>query len=191
MSEDQEKKGAGIFKRLLIIVFIVIVAIIVWLIFRGESSYNSTGTKVTKVTSIDCSNSHPENPFFVSSTAQRFTHRVKATFKDDRINDIAYNYDGTYNSTETAESANAHLHAEYNTYMGSNDQYQEGLMPNFATTKSKLKISLFAKKDQINHINAVFFFLNPDDVRDADFNYTIKKLKAIYENQGFSCEVYE
>ena len=28
MSEDQEKKGAGIFKRLLIIVFIIIVAVI-------------------------------------------------------------------------------------------------------------------------------------------------------------------
>ncbi|MBR2831091.1 hypothetical protein IKE83_01910, partial [Candidatus Saccharibacteria bacterium] len=127
-----------------------------------------------------------DEPFFKSDTAQRYTHEIRATFKGDKLDDISYVYEATYNSPEAVESANAALHADYNTYMGENNQNQGMLEPIFANLKSKLKVSLYGNRSKLNDVTVKFFFLEPAEVQEMGKN-DMDKLEKLYKEKGFSC----
>ena len=186
----KEKKNKIGWWVILAVVIIVILATFVILLSQGEENYTSGDERTTKINALDCANSNTQEAFFSSDSAQRYTHEIRATFRNDRIENIAYIYEGTYSSTSAAESASATLHADYNIYMGGKKANPESLNPNFSDVKSKLKITLYADKKKIDEVTAKLFFLNENEARDID-TYTAEKLEELYEGKGFSCTYKE
>lgn len=174
----------------ILILIIGIILMIIWILSFKKESVSTTEPQNNNYASLECTSSSPTNPFFTSTTVQRFTHEIKVLFSDQKIKEISYRYDGTYNSNEAAESAKAHLHAEYNKYMARNGVYEETLNPVFSTNKSKLMVSLYAETKKINPTVARLFFISADDYQTID-NYTAEDFKKLYESKGFSCKNYD
>lgn len=186
---EQEQKKSGIVKWVGLILIIIIIVVIIWLL-RPKESYTPGEDRVTRVGSLECSGVNVADPFFISETAQNSTHEIKSTFKNNRLEDALYTFISTYNSADAVEAANASLHAEYNTYMGKNFTNPEILTPVFSNIKSKLQITLYADKGEIDPVTARLFFLSAEDYAVISQS-TPNQIKNIYESKGFTCTYYE
>jgi len=174
----------------ILILIIGLILIIIWLLTFEKESISTTEPENTNYASLECTSSSPTNPFFSSSTVQRFTHEIKVLISNNKIKEMSYRYDGTFNSSDAAESARAWMHTDYNKYMQANNVYQEILNPVFSVQKSKVTVSLYAESKKINLTVARLFFIDENDFESID-DYTAEDLKKLYESKGFSCQNYD
>ena len=206
----QNSNKRNIWPLIAICIMIVVLAlfIAVWL-FGGNTTYieGSGGAPEDKMATLNCEldgldvegedvddeadnesggESDDKKAFFVSKSVQRYNHEIRVVFKNQRPDAWQYHYNGTYNSNDSAEAAEAALHADYNIYMGENDLEQSSLNPVFSTIKSKVQISLYGDEKTITPATARFFFLESDELNNI-FDSTIDDLKKDYEDDGFSC----
>ena len=184
---EPKSKSVGVTQWIIPAIIIIVVAVLIFLLFKPKETYDSSGDHVIKVGILECTGSEIENPFFVSDSAQKYTHGLKITIKDDHPANIFYTFTSTYNSEDAVEVANAVLHADYNKYMSKNSASFEYLNPVFSNVNTKLQINLFAEKSKLNPVTARMFFLTIDELSDFD-NYNTKDLEKLYENKGFSCK---
>ena len=182
------EKKSNAMKWVAIVILVLLSLVILFIIFWKREEHTSNDERIISVKLLECSGSGIEDAFFVSDTVQRYTHEIRATFKEEKLDDISYIYNGTYNSPEAVESSASRLHADYNIYMGKNNENPESLNPMFSNLKSKLKITLYSNKTGINPVTATLFFLDPDNL-DSIRNYNINNLGGMYKEKGFVCEV--
>lgn len=126
-----------------------------------------------------------DDSFFDTSNVLNVEQEVKTIFNDNMPDKLNYLYSGDYVSAEGASKANDLLHADYNIYMADK---AESLTPTFSIIDNKLRINLFADKNQMNSRVGKLFFLSNEEV--ADFvKYKAEDLMKLYQNKGFSCEL--
>ena len=186
MIENKKKTRAWVGWWITAIVMVAL-ALVIAVVFRTEETYVSGGETTVNISSVECVSSTAETLLFDSKDAQRVENEIKMTFKSDYLDNISYNYTGTFNNNESAEVMKSNFHANYNMYMGKNNVDPEILNPIFADIKTKVNISLYVARDKMNQVIADLFFLTADDIaRKEDF--TASKLKKIYESKGFTCK---
>ncbi|MBR3180079.1 hypothetical protein IKF57_00900 [Candidatus Saccharibacteria bacterium] len=189
MDKDNKKKSRmGSF---IIIGAIGLIAVILIIILsQGKETYTSNGGQTVQVNSLTCSGSNIDGALFVSDTAQRYTHEIKATVSSNKLREISYKFNATYNSREAVEDAKAVLMAKYNIYMDENGLVPEILNPVFSPLNSKLQVTLFAKREKIDRVTARIFFLTEDDIEKID-KMNLADWERSYEKKGFSCQSNE
>lgn len=188
MSENNQKKWLG-----WLVLLIIIIAIIVfcWLLFKGKETYITTEYNTDKTTAIECrSNVNIENAFFDDFNARSFEHVIKATFRNDSIDKITYNYEADFNSDDKAETAKAVMHASYSKYMANKNLRSDILKPTFSNSGSHVKITLITDVDKLIIDDALFFFLSADEFQRIR-SYNEENLTKKYNGKGFSCETYK
>ncbi|MBR0372846.1 hypothetical protein IJH72_02830 [Candidatus Saccharibacteria bacterium] len=186
MSEPKNGKQ----KSLEITIFcisIAVVTVILCLLFSGkETRTSSNNIYSTKI--LYCVNNNPEDSFFTDSNAINNKHEIKVTYKDDKPDKVSYTYTGKFNTSTKADNSNATLHAKYNKYMAEYDLSPTILSPTFSVVESKLKINLFTDISNINNKTGKLFFLNLDEISSLT-SESADKLKDIYSDKNFSCEI--
>ena len=191
MEEKQKnEKEERSHKYIIVVAVLCVVAILAAAL---SILFNKTETKTTiekddvAVGALYCTASNPEKPFFAPESATEEKHEIKVTFKGNRADKFAYNYQGVHNSEEEADHTRTTMHADYNTYMGQNGVDQGSLTPVFTYDGSKSIINLFAASGgSLNVVTSKFFFLSDDEYRELN-NYSEEDLNKIYTDKGFSC----
>ncbi len=167
----------------------IVVFLVVWLVynmFTPKVTNISTERRQTEYSAIKCTATAPEGALFKAQKgASTQTQTIKMTFQDNKVDKIAYEYEGEYSGEEAAEQASTNLHIAYNEYMGAD---AESLSPAFAAVKTTARVNLLVRREKLNSKNAKVFFLNTDEVADIG-NYEPEKIEKIYEARGFSCKI--
>lgn len=186
-----EKKQIPVWiKWLIILCVIAVIVFIAWWFLRPKQTDVQSEDQTDKTVSLQCEVSDIDGAFFESSTAQKITHEIRATFKNDKIDKMSYTFYGVYNSHSVAENVNAILHGQYNKYMGEQGLSQQSLNPDFATIGDDLKITLFTDRAKLSSLTTQFFFLDTDEYQRLA-SRSVSEMKELYEAKGFSCEVNE
>ena len=189
MSEKKNSRGV-IIRSIGFALAVGLVALVVCLLTYKQETHTTTDIKEGDYGALECNSSEPEEPFFVSQGVQRFTHEIKIMFAGDRVKEMSYRYDGTYNSDETAEHAMAIMHKDYNKYMESYALNSESLNPVFSENKSKITVSLYAESKKVDTAVARLFFIQGEDF-DKLNDYKPEDYKKMYESKGFTCKMHD
>jgi len=187
-----EKKGNKILfiKLAFLVLTLGVVLIIVWFFsYRSETRITEDMDYIS-VSSLQCSLAGSEDSFFIPEEAQGYKHEIKILLKNDNLDAISYNYEGTYSSDRLAENAMAKFYTTYNKYMGDQNLEAQSLSPNFSTVKTEVNISLYTERKKINSAILPIFFFNREDI-DKIEKYDGKDFEKYYENKGFSCTFKE
>lgn len=190
MSDNNKPKIDTVTIAVLASIVGAIALIVIWLLTNQHETRVSTTTDMGNYSSLICTSSSPNEPFFVSKNVQRFTHELTIMFTNEYLNDMSYKYEGVYNSEGTAETAMSEMHVDYNKYMATGGVYQEKLNPIFMTDKTKVRISLYAEPEKLNNVVARLFFLSDEDLSKLG-EYSQDDLKELYEKKGFSCTIHD
>ena len=190
MSEKDKKEKKALIGAILFAIIAATIGIAVWLLTNKTETYISGGNQGFNVSSLTCMASHPTNPFFISSAAQNYEHKLKLIFNNDVISGISYNFEGTYNMVAIAETAAAEMHAQYNKYMGKYGVSAEKYNPVFSSTKTKANVSIYAESAKLNRAVAVIFFITDEEFAKIN-DYKAEDFKKNYESKGFHCNYNE
>ena len=107
-------------------------------------------------------------------------------FKNDKIDNIAYNVTATYTEPDVAKNAHATLYANYGKYIQENGKNMDTFSPNFSVSGNEVKISLYSDYKQLDSKTAKIFLIDTSET-GLD-SYTSKVLSTLYKTKGFTCE---
>lgn len=187
-----EKKGnkSSILKAICLALILGAIPIFIWFLSNKSETRITGDTTYASISSLQCSLTNSEEAFFEPENVQRYEHKIKALFKNDSLDAISYNFEGTYSSNGVAENAMAKFHATYNKYMGSQNLEAQSLSPNFSAVKTKVTISLYVERKKISFGILPIFFLEREDIEKIE-KYGGKEFEEYYKNKGFSCTFKE
>lgn len=190
MSDKKRNNNYWIIWVIVLAVIAMLILFFIWILTNSHETLISDDLNYGSIASLQCYSNNAEKAFFDSKSAQRYTHTITATFKNDKLDDVSYSFEGTYRSNEVAETDLATMHAKYNEYMGGVDVYSESLNPVFNAMNTKMKIALYAEPKNLSEAVMTLFFLEKDDYGQ------LKNMKGIdfekkYESRGFKCTFRE
>ena len=187
-----KKKGfrIDIAKSIVLTLIVLCVCIVIWLLTNKSETVVTETSKYGSISSLECESTSMEGAFFKNYNEQRVKHKIVATFNSNGIDNILYNYEGTYNSKEAATNAEAWLHGDYNKYFRDTGLNPESYSPNFSIVSSKLKIQLYSERSKLNKVVLPLFYLE-EQVYDKLGELSGKDFEKLYENKGFSCTFRE
>ena len=107
---------------------------------------------------------------------------IKIAFKNDYIATIMYTLDANYNYKKIAKEKEAKLYADYDHFMTDHGLNIEKLSTTFTSSDLKVKIKLYAEKENLNSMTVKLFLLD-----SANGEYSSKVLQKYYEEKGFTC----
>ena len=170
-----------------ILILIILIPFII--IFSGKEEHTSVDTgKITLISSVYCSASVINEPFFVSYDANKTLHELKILFSNGSIDKINYTFTREYNSNEQANEAIATSHADYNIYMSKTNIDQEALQPTFSNIGNNAIINLSLDDKTLTSATAKIISLNDEQYAKIG-NYSVEEIACIYKNKGFHCEI--
>lgn len=173
-----------------VFIVVIIVGIILWFILNKSETYTSEDIKYGNNSSLSCTSNSSDYAFFKTDSALDHTHKVVALFRDDKLHDLSYEYDGNYETNAGADNAMDVMHADYNIYLGNKGVDSESLSPVFSNNGNKTKVSLYADSGKLNIITAPLFFISDEEFYSLS-KYGSKDIKNNYESKGFKCEYYK
>lgn len=186
--EKEKNNKKNIVRAVVFAVIVGIVALVIFLLtYRAETHIYESYQDVD-VSSLVCKSSDNESAFFNSETANSVVHKIKIIYSNEVVDKLSYEFEGIYNSEESAEQDNAVLHARYNIYLSQYDMDSESLTPIFQTVDNKMRIKLYL--DSYGKMNSVYgklFFIG-DGSMDTIAKKSVDETRKIYENKGFLCE---
>ena len=191
-SREVEKKNHT--KTIIIlVVFLAIFAGVILLLmnlFKEKTTVTTTTDDITSSSSLYCTTKSKDIPdaFFNLSDAESAEQAIKVIFKNNKIDNIAYNSTTVYENAELAKKREAELNVKYGLYMQDNGKQMTEYSQNFSTNDTNVKISLFATMKQLTNATAKIFLI---DTNDSLSSYTSKVLSTLYKSKGFSCEAKE
>ena len=168
-------------------VFLAILLIIGFIYFIIKLFNNRTINSSTKRTnysfsSLSCSINDSQQSFFDLSETVNNKQEIKIAFKDDYISTIMYTLDANYNYKKIAKEKEAKFYADYDHFMADHGLSIEKLSTIFTSSDLKVKIKLYAEKENLNSMTAKLFLLD-----SANGEYSSKVLQKYYEEKGFTC----
>lgn len=187
-----EKKGnkSNILKAICLALILGAIPILVWFLTNRSETIITEDTVQASVSALQCSSNKSEDAFFLPEKVQRYEHKIKVLFKNDAIDAISYNYEGTYSSNNEAEDEMSKFYADYNIYMVSQNLDAQSLSPNLSAVKTKVTISLYADRKKMNSGTLPIFFLDGEDLEKIE-KFGEEEFEEYYKNKGFSCTFKE
>ncbi len=187
---EKKRNKSNILKAICLALILGAIPILIWFLTNKSETRITEDTTYASISSLQCSLANSEEAFFKSENVQRYEHKIKVLLKNDKLDAISYNYEGTYNSNAVAEDAMAKFYAAYNKYMASLNLNPQDLTPNLSAVKTKVTISLYAERKKINSGILPIFFLEREDIEKIE-KYDGKEFEKYYKNKGFSCTFKE
>lgn len=157
-----------------------------WL--SGRTTNVSAEDNIETTSYLSCSTNSTHHLFFKPENMVSAEQLLKITFKNDRPNDVNYDFKSTFASSDWAKQADASMHAQYNIYMGDQGANAESLTPLFDHIDNVAHVNLYADKFEITKATAPFFVLSPDEVTDF-YSSSSEQIQKIYQNKSFSCSL--
>ena len=186
--EKEKDNKRNMVRAIVFAVIVGIVALVILLLtYKTETHIYETYQDVD-VSSLVCESNDNESAFFNSETASSVEHKVKIKYSNGTVDKLAYEFEGIYDSEESAEHDNAVLHARYNNYLGQYNIDGESLTPVFQTIDNKLRIKLYL--DSYGNMNSAYgklFYIGSGSL-DTVAKKPMDETRKIYENKGFSYE---
>ena len=192
MEEVEKKKSNKTTKNVIIlVVFLAVFAAVILILvnlFSEKTTVTTGGSEVTSSSSLYCTTKSKNIPdvFFDLSTADTADQAIKVLFKNNKIDNIAYNATATYQDPDVAKNAHATLYADYGKYVQDAGRSMDVFSPNFSVSGNEVKISLYSDYKQLDSKTAKIFLIDTSET-SLD-SYTSKVLSTLYKTKGFSCE---
>ena len=191
MEEVENKKKKNSKTIVILVVFLAVFAIVILILvnlFSEKTTITTGGTEVTSSSSLYCTTKSKNIPdsFFDLSNADTADQAVKVLFKNNKIDNIAYNTTVTYSDPDQAKQEEANLHAKYGTYVQENGKDMSTFSPNFSVSGNEIKISLYSDYKQLDNKTAKIFLIDTSETNLS--SYTSKVLSTLYKTKGFTCE---
>lgn len=162
----------------------VIATFALWLIFSQRSTNTTLPSAEPSVSSsLFCSATTPKNPI-LTANSESTSYKVYALFLDKKLDNIYYEYNGAFTDAQSAKTAEATLHADYNIYAGSHGFNAESYTPSFTIRDNSLKISLYAEANELTSSALPIFFLNKSTSLDQ---LTEDKIESQLKSNNFTC----
>ena len=189
-TKKQEKTNNAIL-WIVIILGLIIFAFLIWVFANKNETYTSRDNNSnTHLSFIQCSAKVKTDHLFSSYASSNSNYRLKMIFKNNKIDDISFEYTDTYNSEKEAENALAAMHGSYNIYMRNQSLDPEKYNPVFIQTENQVKVSIYVENKRIVTPLAPIISLAPETIKTID-QYSPQDLKRIYERDGFTCGINE
>ncbi len=153
-------------------------------LFITKETKTFTGTGVTTTNVMVCEAEQPAEAFFAPTGAMDVQHTVKMTYYDKDVTEIAYEYEADFGSPDAANAAEARVHADYNIFMG---KYADDFSAQFMPMGDELKITVFAKAENLGSETSRVFFISPEDFASLE-TYKVDDMVNIFRRKGFACE---
>ena len=191
MEEVENKKNKNTKKIIVLVVFLAVFAAVILLLvnlFNEKTTVTTGGSEVTSSASLYCTtkSTNVDGAFFDLTNATSADQAIKVLFKNNKIDNIAYNATATYQDPDVAKNAHATLQVTYGKYDKKTNSTTGDISSNFATDKNEIKINVYANNKQLNSASDKIFLI---DANNADLdNYTPKVLSTLYKSKGFTCE---
>ena len=184
MEEVESKKKNNTKKITILVVFLAVFAAVILLLvnlFNEKITVTTGGSEVTSSSSLYCTTKSKNIPdtFFDLSTADTADQAIKVLFKNNKIDNIAYNATATYQDPDVAKNTHATLYAGYGKYIQDAGRSMDVFYPKFY-------ISLYSDYKQLDSKTAKIFLIDTSET-NLD-SYTTKVLSTLYKTKGFSCE---
>ncbi|MBQ3441237.1 hypothetical protein IJG27_02925 [Candidatus Saccharibacteria bacterium] len=191
MEEVESKKKNNTKKITILVVFLAVFAAVILLLvnlFNEKITVTTGGSEVTSSSSLYCTTKSKNIPdtFFDLSTADTADQAIKVLFKNNKIDNIAYNATATYQDPDVAKNTHATLYAGYGKYIQDAGRSMDVFSPNFSVSGNEVKISLYSDYKQLDSKTAKIFLIDTSET-NLD-SYTTKVLSTLYKTKGFSCE---
>ncbi len=170
--------------------FVVCLSVAALVLFGLWSLFKTKETKIietggnTRTNALVCDAKNPQDAFFVLEGARDVDHEIKVTYTSEYGEEISYTYDADFGSPEAVKDAEARVHADYNIFMGKNGS---DFSDQFMTMGDELKISIYAKIENLGTETSRVFFVLPEEYASLD-GYKVTDLAKFYQKKGFSCE---
>lgn len=190
MDNKKEKHNYLIIGTVLAFVVAMFVLIVVWFFTNNRETRISEDVSYGAIASLECESTKSEDAFFKPYGAIRVKHKIISTFKGDNFDNMSYEFEGVYNSEDRATSAEAWLHADYNSHFRDTDVNPESYSPNFAVLKNKVRIAIYADRRKLNNMIAPIFYLFSEDYNKLE-KLSREDFEKVYENKGFACILRE
>lgn len=167
------------------LIFLSIICLI--FLFFSDQGY-SEDIKLTSYThnsGLKCENDSIVHPVLTDFSPQLFKNTISAVFSEDVLSSISFQYQGLYDSSETATSAKAFAAADYNTILAK----EYGLNPNIFSHSSwvnekTFSLTITAQGGDIPQKAAPYFLLDGS----ATFPTSKESMRNAYVNKGFLCQ---
>ncbi len=186
--EKKKNNKNNIIRAIVFALIVGIVAFAVFLLTFKKETHVNESYQDTDLSSLVCISNNNDSAFFSSDSANSVEHKIKIIYNNDSISEMSYEYEGVYDSDESAEHDSAVLHARYNEHMGHHDIDNGVLTPIFQTIDNKLKIRLYLDNyEKMNTVYGKLFYIGEGIIETVAKN-SIDETKKIYENKGFLCE---
>ncbi|MBQ3293399.1 hypothetical protein IJG93_03840 [Candidatus Saccharibacteria bacterium] len=188
---ENKKKNKGTKKIIILVIFLAVFAIVILLLvnlFSEKTTITTGGTDVTSTSSMYCTakSTNVDGTFFDLTNATSADQAIKVLFKNDKIDNIAYNATITYPDADVAKNAHATLYANYGNYVQGAGKSMDTYSPNFSVSGGEVKISLYSDYKQLDTKAAKLFLIDTSET-SLD-SYTSKVLSTLYKTKGFTCE---
>lgn len=195
MTEEKQKKGNKmlVVKALAFALIIALVVWVIWLLTSQHEEHTTSNLGKDDLSTLECVTSEIKAEDDFLSAAERtesYEFKIKTMFNDDKLDKIAYEFNGTYTSATIAETREAELRAKYYKYMEQNGLGTEYLNPVLADTENKLKVSFYAERKKFTSVSAPIFMISRDEYASTS-SYSLENFEKIYKSKGFSCSTYK
>lgn len=169
-------------------IFLVLIAgiFLVWFLMKGKTTISGNWPEPETSQSITCEIDNFAYPFFAYDKSTKKNIKINIIFNNDNLYSIALINTLYYDTENAIASSEAINHASMGLSFADNDLDAESLGMSFSKLQDSLKMSLYAKKSEINNQSAKYFML---EKTSADGAYTFDEIKYLYENKGFNCKI--
>ena len=184
---EKGKKSTNKVAAAVILGCLVILAVVLFLLMRGKTV--TVGQYPDPVSSIgvSCANTTDKCPIFTYDSADKRETTVSMIFSGEKLTSISLIHKLYYSSENLITGSEAHNHAAMNIDFGKNHLGADALGANYARLSDGMKMSLYAKADNITAVTAKYFLINFDEYLPE----TVAELTENYTAQGFTCEKVE
>lgn len=169
------------------LVFIIVAAALffVFILVGNQKSEDVTITGNATVTGVSCKNETLVSPLLVDVKANSYNNRISATFNDDKLKSISYNFIGTYDSNETAAFAAGMAAAKYNKTIGNYGVNKNAFSFTYSADGESFNFNLTADAGNLPSTAAPLFLLEGV----STFPNNLDAFVNAYEKEGFICEI--
>ena len=187
----KEKKNKNTKIVTILVVFLIVFAIVILILvnlFSEKTTVTTGGVDTTSSSSLYCTTRSKNIPdaFFNLEEADSAEQAIKVLFRDNKIDNIAYNATIIYGDQEKAETFQTDLEVQYDKYVQEAGKSINVFSPNFSTNGNEIKIALYADYKQLDNKLAKIFLIDTSET-SLD-RYNAKVLSTLYKTKGFTCE---
>lgn len=173
----------------IVVALVVLAAIIyiIWWALQPKTTTSSETNESAVVTSMTCTAGDIENPVFGTYDAKNVQYNINLLFNDDELTQLSYQYIGTYDSQEAAESQLLNLTNDFNLGLqnrGLDARYFSGT--NIARVGGTLQVNFYADQDTMTPQVADYLLMDADE--NGELPSTSAEVRANYVGRSFVCQ---